>query len=131
MIKEFAIFNAVIPRETFKVNNITKLLSPFIKNYRLRIQIDELKKNDLMAVIQYMQLSNGIPTVIIESLVTDCQLWSDCLRRFLEIGASAEIPKGKVQEVLSKIAPYIREFKMDDVRKPKHLLLIPSNLDYL
>lgn len=78
-----------------------------------------------------MQLSNGIPTVIIESLVTDCQLWSDCLRRFLEIGASAEIPKGKVQEVLSKIGPYIREFKMDDVRKPKHLLLIPSNLDYL
>jgi hypothetical protein len=34
---EFAIFNAVIPRETFKVNNITKLLSPFIKNFRLKI----------------------------------------------------------------------------------------------
>jgi hypothetical protein len=37
VINEFTIFNAVIPRETFKVNNITKLLSPFIKNYKLRI----------------------------------------------------------------------------------------------
>ena len=35
--REFYIFNAVIPRESFKVNNITKLLTPFIKNYRLKI----------------------------------------------------------------------------------------------
>ncbi len=51
IIREFHVFNAVIPRETFKVNNITKLLTPFIKNYRLKIQIDELKKTDLLAVI--------------------------------------------------------------------------------
>jgi len=35
--KEFPLYNSIIPRETFKVNNITKLLSPFILNYRLLI----------------------------------------------------------------------------------------------
>lgn len=66
-----------------------------------------------------MQVNKQVARV--ESLVTDCQAWSDSLRRFLDIGATAEIPKGAVNTLLKEIAPFLKEFKMDEVRKPKHL----------
>lgn len=35
--KDFKIFDSQIPREVFKVNNVSKLLSPLVLNYTLRI----------------------------------------------------------------------------------------------
>jgi hypothetical protein len=32
---------------------------------------------------------------------------------------------------MKEIAPFLHEFKMDDVRKPKHLQLIPDGVKYL
>ncbi len=126
--KEYKLIDHMIPREVFKVNNVTKLLSPLILNYRLRIQIDDLRKSDILSVLHFMQ-ANKLARV--ESIVTDCQSWSDSIRRFLEIGASIDIPKARLLSVLKEIAPFLKEFKMDDVRKPKHLQLVPEGINYL
>jgi hypothetical protein len=124
--RESDLIDRMITRDTFKVNNVTKLLSPLVLNYNLRIQIDDLRKSDILAVLHFMQTNKRRAKVV--SLVIDCQSWSDSLRRFLDIGASAEIPLTRFQLVMAEIAPYLKEFKMDEVRKPKHLYLLPHGL---
>ena len=52
--RETDLIDRMITRDTFKVNNVTKLLSPLVLNYNLRIQIDDLRKSDILAVLHFM-----------------------------------------------------------------------------
>ena len=120
-----ALFDYVIPRDTFKVNCPTQLLSPLIVNYRLRIQMDNEKKSDILAVLYFMQINKQARVESVEVLSSS---WSDSLRRLFEIGPSVDIPADRFKQTMKELAPYLIDFTLLEVRKPKHLKLIPPSV---
>ena len=57
----------------------------------------------------------------VEALEVESASWSDSLRRFFEIGASADIPLDRLKNTMKELAPHLKEFILLDIRKPKHL----------